>query len=68
MPGVEFTPADGILIAGLLRDIGIDTIEVGIVSDTDGCDLDLCRAVLGEVGQSRSMTVVLGSGYREAMP
>ncbi len=65
MPGVEFTPADGILIAGLLRDIGIDTIEVGIVSDTDGCDLKLCRAVLGEVGQSRSMTVVLARNRQQ---
>jgi homocitrate synthase NifV len=58
MPGVEFSAADGVVIARMLNDIGIDTIEVGIVSDSYCGDIDLCRAVLGEVGPDRSMTVV----------
>lgn len=65
MPGVDLSPADGIIIAGLLRDVGIDTIEVGIVSDADRGDIDLCRAVIGEVGPSRSMTMVLARNRKQ---
>lgn len=35
MPGVGFTPEDGIVISGLLRDVGVDAIEVGMVSETN---------------------------------
>lgn len=59
MPGVSFTPDDGVVISGLLRDIGIDAIEVGIVSASDDSDEALCRAVLDEVGPDRAMTLVL---------
>ena len=59
MPGIDFTPADGTVIAGLLRDVGIDAIEVGIVSAANREDEALCRAVLDEVGTARAMTLVL---------
>ncbi|HVB45332.1 MAG TPA: hypothetical protein VNF47_21875 [Streptosporangiaceae bacterium] len=59
MPGVDFRPEDGVVIARLLRAVGIDAIEVGIVSAADGGDLDLCRAVLDEVGARHAMTLVL---------
>lgn len=65
MPGVEFSPADATVIAGLLRDVGIDAIEAGIVSDSDQSDFGLCRAVLGEVGPRRSMTVVLARNRQQ---
>ncbi|GAA2340092.1 hypothetical protein [Dactylosporangium salmoneum] len=59
MPGVDFTPQDAAVIAGLLRDVGIDAIEAGIVSGADPCDTELCRAVLDEVGPERAMTLIL---------
>ncbi|HEY6314504.1 MAG TPA: hypothetical protein VIY52_27420 [Streptosporangiaceae bacterium] len=62
MPGVDFRPEDGVVIARLLRDVGIEAIEVGIVSAADGGDLDLCRAVLDEVGARHAMTLVLARG------
>jgi homocitrate synthase NifV len=59
MAGVAFTPADATVISGLLADVGIDAIEVGIVSSTDHADLPLCQAVLERVGPDRAMTLVL---------
>jgi homocitrate synthase NifV len=59
MAGVAFTPADATVIAALLRDVGVDAVEVGIVSRSDRGDVGLCRAVLDEIGAERSMTLVL---------
>jgi homocitrate synthase NifV len=60
MPGLDFSPHDGVVIASLLRRVGIDAVEVGIVSANDDSDELLCRAVLGEVGPDRAMTLVMG--------
>src|SRR5258708_4188294 len=59
MPGVDFRPEDGVVISRLLREVGIDAIEVGIVSAADVGDLDLCRAVLDEVGARYALAFVL---------
>jgi homocitrate synthase NifV len=65
MPGIEFTPADAAVIAGLLRDVGVDAIEAGISSQTDQSDADLARAVIGEAGAGRAMTLVLARNRQQ---
>lgn len=65
MAGIDFTPADGRVIAGLLRDVGIDAVDVGLVSAARRDDEALFRAVLDEVGTERAMTLVLACNWAQ---
>ncbi|MCM6775897.1 hypothetical protein NDR87_17350 [Nocardia sp. CDC159] len=59
MAGVEFTPEDATTISRLLRDIGVNLIEVGIVSGPDSRDTPLIAAVHEAVGPERSSSLVM---------
>ncbi|WP_218952143.1 hypothetical protein [Amycolatopsis anabasis] len=65
MPGVDFTPADGVAIAGLLRAVGVDLVEAGIVSTGDRADLPLLGAVLDHVGPDHVLTLVLARNRKQ---
>ncbi len=65
MAGVEFTPKDARVIAGLLAETGIDAIEAGIVAAGEMADQALLSAVLDTVGPDRTMTVVLARSPRQ---
>jgi homocitrate synthase NifV len=59
MAGLEFGPADAAAIAVLLRRIGIDIVEVGIMSNMTSADVPLIAAVHEAVGPENSLTLVM---------
>lgn len=59
MAGVEFEPDDATHISGLLKKIGVDLIEVGMISGPDSPDADLISAVHDEVGPEHSLSLVM---------
>lgn len=59
MAGVEFHPAEAATISGLLRDTGVDLVEVGMISGPDSRDSDLIRAVHDHIGPDRSLSLVV---------
>ena len=59
MAGVDLTPEDALRIATLLGQVGVDLVEVGIVSADAPRDMALVATVLDALGADRVMTVVL---------
>jgi homocitrate synthase NifV len=59
MAGVEFSPRDAAVIAGLLVKTGVDLVEVGMISGPGSKDADLVLATHEAVGPERSMTLVV---------
>ncbi|UOZ07051.1 hypothetical protein [Amycolatopsis sp. WQ 127309] len=59
MAGVEFTTDDAARISGLLAGVGVDLVEVGIISGAGSPDADLISAVHNEVGPERSLSLVM---------
>ncbi|SFW86576.1 homocitrate synthase NifV [Amycolatopsis australiensis] len=59
MAGVEFTPEDATRISSLLVGVGVDLVEVGIISAAGSPDAELISAVHGEVGPERSLSLVM---------
>ncbi|MCD2104426.1 LeuA family protein [Rhodococcus erythropolis] len=59
MAGVEFGPAEAATIAGLLKDTGVDLVEVGMISGPDARDADIIQAAHAEIGPDRCLSLVV---------
>lgn len=59
MAGCELTPADVTAIATQLVAVGVDQVEVGIVSRQARGDLPLIGAALDAIGAGRTLSVIL---------
>lgn len=59
MAAVEFTPGDAATISSLLNQIGVNLIEVGMVSGKKPADAPLITAVHDEIGAERCLTLVM---------
>lgn len=65
MAGVEFTSDDATRISGLLSRVGVDLIEVGIISGAGSPEADLILAVHNEIGPDRSLSLVMVRDRRQ---
>ena len=59
MAGLEFTPDGASAIARVLRDIGVDLVEVGIVSAGKSADEPLISAVHRAIGPECSLSLIM---------
>ena len=67
MAGVAFDEDDARVLAGLLRGVGVDIVEAGIVSSGDRSEVPLVRAVAEVAGPEHTKTVILARSRRQVV-